>query len=608
MNLNRSGNSPIKVLSIAFCLTIVILAVISLVVWNSFKDLENIEENKLRVDELTHNITYFDEVLTVSAKMATATGDLSWEARYRSFEPILDSDIKEVSRIPLNGDFNETANRVNIANLKLVEMENRAFDLVRAGRKEEGKAILESKEYQIQEQIYHEGLKEIISKSRGHEEAVYSQQRQRVSIVIVAIIASILILIFSWFVVITTIRRYIEQNKKAEATLQESEEKYRNLVERSNDGILIIQDGLVKFGNACLEKLWGGSVEELLDTPTIRHIHPDEREKVMEHYQRRMANENVPQIYETVLLRKDGTTGQVEINAGVISYKGKPADLIMVRDITERKLAEEELKKYREHLEKLVDERTCEMKLTKEEAEHANMAKTNFLQTMSHELRTPLNAVLGFSEMLKLGTSGELNEKQERFIDNIITGGNNLHNIISQILEVVKLEEGTLELHIETIPVPETVDKAIGIIKECAAKKNVLVEKNLDPELEYIEADKQKFKQVFINLLDNAVKFSKDEGGTITITAKKEGDMARFSVSDTGIGITEDDAGKLFQKFTQLDSGTSRKYGGTGIGLAITKQFVELHGGRIWVESKYREGSTFIFTLPLKSYSQVFQI
>ena len=402
---------------------------------------------------------------------------------------------------------------------------------------------------------------------------------------------------------IISIGRDITERKQAEDALRESEDKYRNLVERSNDGILIIQDGIVKFGNACLEKLWGGIVEELLETPMIRHIHPDERDKVMKHYKRRMANENVPQIYETVLLRKDGTTVQVEINAGVISYKGKPADLIMVRDITERKLAEEELKKHRDHLEELVNERTRDVRLAKEEAERANMAKTNFLQTMSHELRTPLNAVLGFSEILKQKTSGELNEKQEHYIDNIITGGNNLHNIISQILEIVKMDEGTPELRIEKIPVPETVDEFIGIIKEKAVKKNVLIEKNLDPELEYIEADKQKLKQVFINLLDNAVKFSKGGGGTVTITGKKEGDMAKFSVSDRGIGIKEEDIEKLFQKFTQLDNGSNRKYQGTGIGLAISKQLVELHEGRIWAESTYGESSTFIFTLPLKSYT-----
>ncbi|VVB89162.1 Methyl sulfide methyltransferase-associated sensor [uncultured archaeon] len=147
---------------------------------------------------------------------------------------------------------------------------------------------------------------------------------------------------------------------------------------------------------------------------------------------------------------------------------------------------------------------------------------------------------------------------------------------------------------------PETIDNFISVIKQKAAAKNVVVEKNLDPQLECIEADRQKFKQVFINLLDNAVKFSKPDGGTVTITSKKEGSMAQFAVSDTGIGIKEENLEKIFQKFTQLDSGSSRKYGGVGIGLAISKQLIELHGGRFWAESKFGEGSTFTFSLPIE--------
>jgi len=278
---------------------------------------------------------------------------------------------------------------------------------------------------------------------------------------------------------------------------------------------------------------------------------------------------------------------------------GTPIILLAIEDITERKQMDEELKKHREHLEELVTERTLAARLAKEEAEHANMAKTIFLQTISHELRTPLNAILGFSEILKGKTSGELNEKQEHFMDNIITGGKSLANIINQILDIVKMYEGKSELRIEKIPVPEMLDEIIGVIKENAKKKNVLIEKNLDLELEYIDTDKQKFKQIFINLLDNAVKFSKYEEGTVTIIAKKEGTMAKFSVSDRGIGIKEEDMEEIFQKFTQLDSGTSRKYGGMGIGLAITKQFVEFLGGKIYVESKPGVGSTFTFTLPL---------
>jgi len=173
----------------------------------------------------------------------------------------------------------------------------------------------------------------------------------------------------------------ITERKGVEEALVESEEKYRNLVERSNDGILIIQDGIVKFVNARLAELWGGSVEELLETPMIRHIHPDERDKVMERYQQRMVNGNVPPIYETVLLRKDGSAIFIEINAGFISYKGKPADLVMIRDITERKKVEEDLRKLNEELEQRVKERTAEL-----EERNAQLEKMNRL-FVGRELR-----------------------------------------------------------------------------------------------------------------------------------------------------------------------------------------------------------------------------
>ena len=394
----------------------------------------------------------------------------------------------------------------------------------------------------------------------------------------------------------------ITERRQMEIALQESESRYRRLFEAAKDGILILDadTGNITDVNPFLINILGYSFEEffgkkLWEIGLFKDIVASKDAFLDLQTRGYVRYEDLP------LKTKDGRSIDFEFVSNVSLVDNKKVIQCNIRDITERKRIEEELKKYREHLEELVIERTRDIIFAKEEAEHANMAKTNFLQTMSHEIRTPLNAVLGFSEMLKLKTSGELNEKQEHYIDNIITGGNNLHNIIGQIPEVVKMYEGTLELHIEKIPVPETLDEIIGVIKEKAAKKNVLIEKNLDPELEYIEADKQKFKQVFINLLDNAVKFSKDEGGTVTINAKKEGNMARFSVSDRGIGIKEEDIEKIFQKFTQLDSGTSRKYGGTGIGLAISKTFVELHGGRIWVESKYGEGSTFTFTLPIEA-------
>ena len=156
-------------------------------------------------------------------------------------------------------------------------------------------------------------------------------------------------------------------------------------------------------------------------------------------------------------------------------------------------------------------------------------------------------------------------------------------------------------MNIERISLPDSINESLNLIKTDAQKRSVILRKEIDPEIEFIDADRKKFDQILFSLLSNAVKFSKPEGGEVTVMAKKVNDMAQISVYDTGIGIKEEDMGKLFRTFQQLDMGTSRKYGGTGLGLAITKQLVELHGGTVWAESKYGEGTTFTFTLPLKS-------
>jgi signal transduction histidine kinase len=212
-----------------------------------------------------------------------------------------------------------------------------------------------------------------------------------------------------------------------------------------------------------------------------------------------------------------------------------------------------------------------------------------------------LNSSIGFSDLLKQGIAGELNEKQKHYVDNILTSNQFLLTLINDILDLSKIEAGKIDLAYDKMSVPVTIKETLSLIKEKAMKHNVLLKTEFDPELEFIEADKQRFKQVLFNLLSNAVKFSKEGGGIVTITAKKEGDMAQISVSDTGIGIKEENVGKLFHKFEQLESGISHKYGGTGLGLAITKQLVEQHRGRIWAESRYGEGSTFIFIIPIEA-------
>lgn len=235
-----------------------------------------------------------------------------------------------------------------------------------------------------------------------------------------------------------------------------------------------------------------------------------------------------------------------------------------------------------------------------EKKHFASKAKLEFISNMKHKLRVPLTSVIGFSELLKLKAAGELNEKQEHYVDNIIANSKQLCNIFTDLLDIIQIETENMDLVIEEISVPLAIGETVNGIKERAIKRNVDIKLELDPKLDTIYADQNRFRQVLFNLLDNAVKFSKPHGGTVTIKTRKLDDIAEFWVSDTGIGIMETDIEKLFKPFEQLDTGTSKKDEGTGLGLVIVKYLVEMHGGKISVESKFGEGSTFTFLLPLK--------
>jgi|GEM_PF-1752952 len=375
------------------------------------------------------------------------------------------------------------------------------------------------------------------------------------------------------------------ERKKAEETLRESEERNRLLIELSPYGIAIHCEGKMIFVNSKAAQILGArSPEELVGKPVLSIIHPDYHDVVRERILMEEAGKIAPLIEEK-FLRMDGSPVDVEIVAIPVKIQGKIYKYGVFSDITERK-------------------RAVELRIEKEALEYASKAKSDFLASMSHELRTPLNAILGFSELLGNGIAGELNEKQKRYIDNINNSGNFLLTLINDILDLSKVEAGKIELNIENLSIPVTIDETLTLIKEKAMKHNININKEIDPELIFIEADKQRVKQILFNLLSNAVKFSKEEGGTVTVSAKKNGELAEISVSDTGIGIKPENMNKLFKKFEQLDKEISAKYGGTGLGLSICKQLSELHGGKIWAQSKYGEGSIFTFTLPLKACAE----
>ena len=230
--------------------------------------------------------------------------------------------------------------------------------------------------------------------------------------------------------------------------------------------------------------------------------------------------------------------------------------------------------------------------------EAANRHKSEFLANMSHELRTPLNAIIGFSEVLGEKLFGELNEKQAEYTEDILSSGRHLLSLINEILDLSKVEAGRMELELATFDLPLAIDNARTFVRERATKHGIHLDVAVDERLGDFLGDERKIKQILLNLLSNAVKFT-PEGGRIGINAVQSNGAVEISVTDTGIGIAPEDQPRIFEEFRQVGGDYVHKKEGTGLGLTLAKKFVELHGGKIWVESEAGKGSTFIFTLPI---------
>ena len=233
------------------------------------------------------------------------------------------------------------------------------------------------------------------------------------------------------------------------------------------------------------------------------------------------------------------------------------------------------------------------------EIETANRHKSEFLANMSHELRTPLTAIIGFSEVLSEKVFGELNDKQSEYMDDIVSSGRHLLSLINDILDLSKVEAGRMELDLTKFDIPTAIDNALILIRERATRHGITLRHTVDERLGEVLGDERKFKQILLNLLSNAVKFTA-EGGYIDVDAALTNGAVEVSVSDTGIGIAPENQEAIFEEFRQVGTDFSKKREGTGLGLTLTRKFVELHGGKIWVESAVGKGSTFTFTLPLQ--------
>jgi PAS domain S-box-containing protein len=393
----------------------------------------------------------------------------------------------------------------------------------------------------------------------------------------------------------------ITEQKRAESVLKHSEERFALVFKSSPIPIILnrMADGVILDANKGFLRMSGYSREEVIGRTSLElNVYPDPEGRAFVWSQ--LREHGHLHAHEQLFRTKSGQIRNHILWLDVISEGEEQFVLVFALDVTERTQAEERIRLLNIDLERRVQERTTELSIANARLEQISRHKDEFLANMSHELRTPLNAILGLSEALLEQVSGSLTPRQVKSVATISNSGQHLLALINDILDLSKVEAGRMELHPEPLNVPEFCENCLIFVRAQATQKKLEVNFDYDGCAANFRADPKRFKQVLVNLLTNAVKFTPEGGriGLCVAAAPGGEDKVSFTVWDTGIGIARADTPKLFQSFTQIDSGLSRTQDGTGLGLALVAKLVELHGGSVALETELGKGSRFIVTLP----------
>ncbi len=380
---------------------------------------------------------------------------------------------------------------------------------------------------------------------------------------------------------------------QTEEALKQSEAKFRNLVEQSILGVYIVQDNLLRYCNPRFAEIFEYTPEEVIGIKSPQDfVFPEDWPLVQDNIRKSMSGEAPTFHFDFRGITKKGRIINAEVHGSHSMFDDRPARLMTLIDITEMLAAREEIIK-----------KTGEAEILKQENRHSeemNTLKSEFLANMSHELRTPLNAIIGLSTVLLENTYGELNAKQGEYISGVIQSGQHLLALINEILDLSRIEAGSERIEPSDFSMADVLNNSFIMFNERAAKHGIELVKEIGQEIGRFYADEMRVKQIIFNLLSNAVKFT-NPGGKVGLRASRDGSSLVITVWDTGIGIPEDKKHLIFQPFQMIDSSLARKHEGTGLGLALTKKLVELHGGTITFESMKGAGTSFTVTLPFVS-------
>gem|GEM_PF-2817273 len=396
-------------------------------------------------------------------------------------------------------------------------------------------------------------------------------------------------------------RRIARVLGETERSLRSEQKRLQTILNMSTDGVFLLdrRGRLIDANQAFLDML--GYDRSVVGRLHLRDWDMELDESNMQVSVDQLLADNGKLVVETRYQRSDGALIDVDVHATGIALEGEPVIYAASRDVTERKRQRLELENLNANLGRLVDARTQELEQAKTAAESANHAKSEFLANMSHEIRTPMNGIIGMTE---LALKSSLSERQKNFVAKANQSARSLLGIINDILDFSKIEAGRLELEETAFDLDDVIKQSLNLVRLKADDKGVALDVHIDSDMpRQLIGDPLRLNQVLINLMDNAIKFSAS-GDTVELKVVVREDRDEdcdlmVSVSDTGIGISREQQARLFQAFSQADNSTTRQYGGTGLGLVISRKIVELMQGELWLESDVGKGSTFHFTLRL---------
>ena len=381
----------------------------------------------------------------------------------------------------------------------------------------------------------------------------------------------------------------VTERVRAERALQESEEAFRDIIEGSLQGSYVHENSRLLFVNRALAEIFGyGSAEELMEIGDLSClIDPEDLPRMEGYRERRQKGEPAPSRYEFTGLRKDGSRITLDMTVRTVNWHGQQAIQCFVLDVTANKRAEEDL-------------RTAMAAV-----ENASRAKSEFLSSMSHELRTPMNAILGFAQLLESGGARSLDDRQRRFVSQILTASRHLLSLIDEVLDLTRIEAGSLQVNIETVAPGSIIGECVELTCVLAEERFIrVIDKTAEERMPPILADGQRFRQVLLNLLSNAIKYNCDDGFVVIGTEKTDGANLRLIVQDSGPSIPESAREQIFEPFHRLTS-TGNAVEGTGVGLTISKRLIGMMNGGLGFRSVEGEGSTFWIDLPISEFKVV---